>query len=66
MTLDEHKAKMAAEDEALRREAWALNAPVRDGARRMAELFNREIEAGHADMDAKERAIDEHGYGGPR
>jgi len=31
------RAKTAAEDEALRREAWELNAPLRDAARRMFE-----------------------------
>lgn len=30
----------------------------------MQELFDREIEAVHASMDAKERELDEHGYGG--
>lgn len=62
MTLEDWKAKLATEDEALRRQAWRTNAPVRV----TAEVFSYEIEAWHADMDAKQRDLDEHDYGGKR
>lgn len=35
------------------------------GVSLLAELFNREIDAAIAYSDAKEREIDEHGYGKP-
>jgi hypothetical protein len=63
ITMEEALAKQAAEDEALHREAHAWNAPVREAGEALAALIATEFDAAMDSADAKEAALNEHGYG---